>query len=154
MLCPYKGVFANMTTQNIRVMRRTLASAERTVRDRAESEARRLASMEREAWTEAHDRCLQLEKIRRQARARLAAIADGSPQRYPRERATAVIALREVARCEPRDSAAFTLLSFASARERLCFLRSGPAEREALLRATLARGGVFDDRGRFWEILR
>jgi hypothetical protein len=59
-----------------------------------------------------------------------------------------------VARCEPHDSAAYTILSFAGRRERLRYLRGSDAEREAMVRETLARGGVRDNLGYFQEILR
>jgi hypothetical protein len=87
-------------------------------------------------------------------RARLTALAEGAPQRRPREMWIGVQALRALNFFQPLADAAYTLLSFASARERLRFLRGGPAEREALLRDTLTRGGVLDHRGRFQEILR
>ena len=89
------------------------------LRERAAREARRVAEMERLAWRTARDRCLQLEKIHRNARRRLAAIAFGSPEQFAGERALAEAALRAVARWEPHDSAAYTILSFAARRDRL-----------------------------------
>ena len=113
-----------------------------------------MAEMERVAWRVARDRCLKLEEIRRNARRRIAAIADGSPEKFTGERALAEAALREVARCEPHDSAAYTILSFAARRDRLRYLRGSDAYREEMVRETLARGGVRDDRGHFQGIVR
>ncbi len=124
------------------------------LRERAAREARCIAEMERVAWRATRDRCLQLETIRRHARRRIVAIADGVPEKYAGERAFAVAALREVARCEPHDSAAYTILSFAARRDRLRYLRGSDADREAMVRETVARGGVRDDRGHFQEIVR
>ena len=133
---------------------RGLAPAGLDLRECAVREGHRVAEMERVAWRAARDRCLQLEKIRSNARRRIAAIAHGSPEKFTGERALAEAALREVARCEPYDSAAYTILSFAGRRERLRYLRGSDVDREALVRATLARGGVRDDREHFQEILR
>lgn len=125
-----------------------------SVRARAERAALRMAELERIAWREARDRCLQLEKIRRNAQRRVDALNQGSAERFLGERALAEMALREVARCEPRDSAAYTIVSFANLRDRLRFITGSDADRETLLRETLARGGVYDERGCFMEILR
>lgn len=113
-----------------------------------------MAEMERLEWRAARDRCLQLETIRRNAGGRIAVIACGAPEKFTGERGLAEAALREVARWEPYDSAAYTIVSFAVRRDRLRYLRANDAEREALVRATLARGGVRDDRGHFREIPR
>ncbi len=113
--------------------------------------------MERFAWRAARDRCLQLEKIRRNAQRRLdelASAAADSPEKFRGERAWAQAALREVARCEPHDSAAYTILSFSSRRDRLRYLRGSDEERAAMVRETLARGGVRDERGHFQEVVR
>jgi hypothetical protein len=149
-----------MTPQTSLIRRREGVPASRReaigvdLRERAAREARRVAEMERVAWRAARDRCLQLEKIRRNAQRRIAAIVAGSSEKFAGERAWAEAALREVARCEPRDSAAYTIISFAGRRDRLRYLRGSDADREALVRETLARGGVRDDRGRFQEILQ
>lgn len=142
-----------MTPQPSLIRRREGVPASRDLRERAAREARRIAEMERVAWRAARDRCLQLEEIRRNARRRIAAIADGFPEKYAGERAWAEAALREVARSEPYDSAAYTILSFAGRRERLRYLRGSDADREAMVREALARGGVRDDRGHFQEIV-
>ncbi len=122
--------------------------------ERARRAALRLTEMERAEWLAARNRCLQLEKIRTCARNRLATIRGGAPERFAGERALAEAALRDVAKWEPHDSAAYTILSFAGRRDRLRYLLANDADREALVRATLARGGVHDDRGRFQEISR
>lgn len=135
-----------MKPQSSRTRRREFLPAHRVLHERTEREACRVAEMERLAWLAARDRCLQLEKIRRNAKRRLAELSRGSPEKFAGERALAQAALREVARCEPHESAAYTILSFASRYDRLRYLRGSDAEREALVRETLARG-------RFQEIL-
>jgi len=139
--------------RDIVVLRRELAQAERKLRERAEREAVRLAEAERVAWRETREACLQLERIRRDANARFEAIRRGEQERFPAEYALAEMALREVETCELRDSAAYTIISFACLRERLRFLHGGP-EREALMHDALTCGGVYTERGYFQEILK
>jgi hypothetical protein len=141
------------TPQDILSLRRELAQAERTLRERAECEAVRLVEAERVARREAREDCLQLERIRRNANARLEAIRRGHRERFPAEHALAEMALRDIERWELRESAAYTIISFARLRERLRFLRGG-AEREAVMREALTCGGVYTERGYFQEILR
>lgn len=116
-------------------------------------EAVRLVEAERTAWIDAQDSCLQLEHIRRNAKARLSAIRSGSPERYSGERKLAEMALNDVQKIEPRDSTAYTIVSFARLRDRLRYLRGG-SEREAIMAETLKRGGVHTESGYFMEILR
>jgi hypothetical protein len=133
-------------------LRRELARAERILREKARSEAVRMAAAERIAWREAREKCLQLERIRRNAKARLSAICNGSPERFSGERTLAEMALNGVETWEMRDSAAYTVISFARLLDRLRYLRGG-TDREAVVAETLKRGGVYDDRGHFTEIL-
>jgi hypothetical protein len=138
----------------IGALQRQLAAINRRVAELAQQEACRIAALEHAEWLAAGDECRRLDKSRRNARARLTALAEGAPPRWPREMWIGVQALGALNFFQPPADAAYTLLSFASARDRLRFLRGGRAEREALLREILTRGGVFDDRGRFQEILR
>ena len=135
-------------------LQRQLAAIDRRIAELAQQEAGRIVALEHTEWLAAGDECRRLDKSRRNARARLTAVAEGAPKRWPREMWIAAQALHALNFFQPPADAAYTLLSFASARDRLRFLRGGPAEREALLRDTLTRGGVFDDRGRFQELLR
>ncbi len=139
--------------RDIVVLRRELAQAERELREKAEREAVRLAEAERVAWRETRENCLQVERIRRRATARIEAIRHGGRERFTGERALAVIAMREVEMWELRDSTAYTIVSFARLRDRFRYLRGG-AEREAVIRETLTRGGVNTERGYFQGILK
>lgn len=135
-------------------LQRQLAAIDRRIAERAQQEAGRIVALEHAAWLAAGDECRRLDTSRRNARARLTALAEGAAKRSPRELWIGVQALDALNFFQPRADAAYTLLSFSSARERLRFLRGSPAEREALLRDILTRGGVFDRRGRFQEIVR
>jgi hypothetical protein len=134
-------------------LRRELAQAERDLREKAEREAVRLATAERIAWLEVREGCLQLERIRRNANARLEVIQSGCLERFSGERSLAEMALLDVATWETRDSAAYTVISFARLRDRIRCLRGG-TEREAVMRETLTRVGVYTERGYFQGILK
>ena len=139
--------------RDIVALRRELAKAERELREKAEREAVRLVEAERVAWREARENCLQLERIRRHATARIETIRDGGRERFNGERALALMVTREVEMLELRDSTAYTIVSFARLRDRLHYLRGG-SEREAVIRETLTRGGVYTERGYFQGILK
>src|SRR6267143_369328 len=109
--------------RDIVALRRELAQAERGLRERAEREAVRLAEAEHVAWRDAREGCLQLERIRRDANARLEAIQGGGRERFPGERVLAEMALRDAEAWELRDGAAYTIVGFACRRDRLRFLR-------------------------------
>jgi hypothetical protein len=134
------------------VLRRELAQAERELLLRAGREAVRLAEAERVVWRKAQADCLQLERIRRNAKKRLEAIIAGDSERFAGERELAEMALRDVKTWELRSSAAFTIVSFACRRERLRYLRGG-SECEAIIRKASERGNVYTDQGYFQEIL-
>jgi hypothetical protein len=138
---------------NIVAQRRDLAHAERRLRVRAEREAVRLAEVEVLCWRDAQAACLQLERIRRQASARVEAIQGGEMERFSGERTLAEMALSDVESWELRDSTAYTIVSCARLRDRLRYLRGG-AEREVVMREALACGGVYTERGYFQEILK
>lgn len=146
-------VLSGSHPRDIAALRHELAQAERELRERAEHEAVLLAETERVAWREAREDCLQLERIRRDVTARTEVIRDGGRERFPGERALAGVVLRDVETLEFRDSTAYTIVSFACRRERLRFLRGG-AQRDAVLREALRRGGVYTERGYFQEILK
>jgi hypothetical protein len=134
-------------------LRRELSVAEQELREKAACEAERLAQAERITWREARESCLQLERIRRSATVRLKAIVTGSRERFPGERELAEMALREVDGWGLWDSTAYTVISFAGRRGRFRFLRGG-AEREAVIGEAVKRGGVYNERGHFIEVLR
>jgi len=137
-------------------------------RARAAREARRIAELEREAFRAAAERCHQLDDLWRKVTRRLDAIdQEGLPglrlgepgrksshERFLGERALAEMALRDIANWEIPASAAYTIVAFANLRERLRFMTGTDADREALVREALVRGGVYTDTGYFQEILR
>jgi hypothetical protein len=153
MTTPLSDSGTNPRHRDIVALRRELAQAERGLRERAEREAVRLANAERDEWRIARENCLQLERIRRDATARVIAIRAGGKTRFPDECALAELALRDVETWELHDSAVYTSISFAGRRIRLRFLRGG-ADREAVMGETLAHGGVYTGRGYFQEILK
>lgn len=123
-------------------MRTELAAAEKELRKRAEREAIRLAHLEHEEWLNAQERCLQLEQIRRDVMERLNAMRKGGSERFCGEADLVRMALDDLKTWELRDSAAYTIVSFANCRDRLRFLRGG-AERDAVLVETIKCGGVY-----------
>jgi hypothetical protein len=147
-------------------LRRELASAEQQLREHAARTADKLARDERAALNEAAENCRDYNHIRQKAEARLAAIRAGvilpgrqAPERFPGEARLAEMALREADKAD----AAYTIIGFASARERMryvlaCAQRDGAAHDsralDALLRETLDRGGVYTDRNFFREIVK
>ena len=139
-------------TARIVALRCELAQAERSLREKAEREARRLAVAEHCAWHEARDVCYAFDSIRRNANMRLQALCAGRPERFSGEGKLAEMALRHADHAD----AAYTLISFARLRDRLRYLRGG-SERETVVREALMGGGVYTDgcRGRhFQEIVR
>jgi len=123
---------------DILALRHALAHAERLLREKAESEAQRLAEAERIAYREARDACHTYDRIREKASVRLKAIRDGEQERFLGERRLAEMALRDAERAD----AAFTVISFARLQDRLRFLR-GASTREAVVSEALERGGVY-----------
>jgi hypothetical protein len=146
---PLSDSGTGVTPRDILVLRHELAQAEKTLRERAEGEAARLAEAERAAWRQAQADCFQFDRIRESAKARVSIIMAGSPERFPRERELAEMALRDAHRAD----ATYTVISFARLRDRLRYLRGG-ADRKAVMREALTRGGVYAERGYFQEILR
>lgn len=133
----------------VAALRRELAFAEHELRARAEREAVRLAEAERLALWEARDSCHGFDLIRPLVQKRLAAIRTGANERFTSERRLAEMALRDADRAD----ASYTVVSFASLRDRIRYLRGG-AERESVLREALERNGVYTERGYFQEILK
>jgi hypothetical protein len=135
--------------RNVLSLRHELAQAERVLRERAASEAVRLAEAESVAWREAQDMCFAFDRIRERVKARLQAINAGDRERFPCERKWAEMALHDAHLAD----ASYTLISFARLRDRLRYLRGG-ADRETVVREALKRGGVHTERGYFQEILK
>jgi hypothetical protein len=135
-------------------LRRQLAELERKIAEHAQRQAEQIAALEHLEWLVTGHECRRLDKLRPLVRRRVTALAEGAPERFPREMHSGILKLASLSHDAPLFDAAYTLLSFAGKRERLRFLRAGRAEREAILRQILVRGGVRDDRGRFQEILR
>jgi hypothetical protein len=130
-------------------LRRELAIAERQLRERAEREAETLTRAERAAWREARDACHAFDRIRSRVQARLSAIRAGASERFLGERRLCEMVLRDA----ERANAAYIIISFARRREKILYLHGG-VERDSVLRDTLKRGGVYGERGHFFETLR
>jgi hypothetical protein len=113
-----------------------------------------MAELERVSLIACADRCREQDRTLGYARRRIAEISRGVPERFNGERKLAEFALPLVERCALRFDVIYTVLAFGAIHDRWCYLRGGDAEREALIRSALARGGVYDDRGRFREIVR
>jgi hypothetical protein len=135
--------------RGIVTLRRELATAERELRERAARAAETLSRAERAAWREARDACHAFDSIRPRVEVRLAAFRAGASERFLVEQRLGEMALRDADRAD----AAYTIISFAGRRERLRYLRGG-AERDSVIRKTLERGGVYGERGHFFEVLR
>lgn len=147
--------YRRSSATHLESLERQLAAEKRRIAELAQQEAEQIAAQERAEWLAAGEECRRLDKELRNARARIAAVADGAPKRWPREIAMGVQVLGSYQNYFlPMADATYTLLSFAGKRERLRFLRAGREEREAMLREVLARGGVYNDRGFFQEIVR
>jgi hypothetical protein len=137
-----------VNAHDIVALRRELAHAERVLRERAEREARRLGESERIAWREARDSCWAFDRIREAANAGLETNLARGRERFPGECSLAEMALRDADRAD----VAYTVISFARLTDRLRYLRGG-ADREAVIRETFERGGVYTDayRGRHFH---
>ncbi|HUK30539.1 MAG TPA: hypothetical protein VLV89_05450 [Candidatus Acidoferrum sp.] len=137
-------------------MRRELANAELQVRQLAAKHGDILAQRERDACADALESCGTFDSIRPRATARLAEIREGvvlpgrkTPERFLGEARLAEMALREADLAD----ASYTILAFANARDQARYIRGG-AERDAVLRETMKRGGVYNDRKYFMGIVR
>lgn len=135
-------------------MRRNERSNQQTLRARAEREARYMADLERVSWSACLEQCRSCDRTLGYIRQRLAEISSGARERFAGERKLAEYALPQVEQWALRFDVIYTVLSFANLRDRWRYLRGSDAEREALIREVLERGGVFTDRGCFQEILR
>lgn len=137
-------------------MRRELANAELRVRQLAAKDSQILGERERTALLAARDACRIFDDIRSLAEARLAEIRAGAilpgrktPERFAGEARLAEMSLREADLAD----AAYTILAFANARDQARYIRGG-GKREAVLRETMKRGGVYNDRRFFMAIVR
>jgi hypothetical protein len=136
--------------------RSQLANAELRVRQLAAKDAKILDEHERAAFLEARDACRIFDGIRPRAEARLAEIRAGvvlpgrkAAERFAGEARLAEMALREADLAD----AAYTILAFANARDQARYMRGG-GKRDAVLRETLKRGGVYNDWKFFIGIVR
>ncbi len=134
---------------DIVALREQIAQAERDLRVKARTEAVLLAEAERSAWFEVQENCFSFDWIRLRAQECLEAIAHGKKERFLGEGRLAELALRDADRAD----AAYTVISFSRMSDRVRYLH-GSSEREAIINETLMRGGVFDERNKFMEILR
>ena len=127
--------------------------------------AEKLARDERAARLQALEDCRFYDRLRPRVEERLAAIREGvvppgkeTPERFPGEERLAELMLHK----SDLANAAFTVINFANRHDRLRYLRGGPAgggangnnDRDALLRETLERGGVYNDRNFFIEVIK
>jgi hypothetical protein len=136
--------------------RSQLANAELRLRQLAAKDARICLQRERAALLDARDACRFFDDLRPIAEARLAEIRAGvvlpgrkAPERFGGEARFAEMALREADLAD----AAYTILAFANARDQARFM-CGARQRDAVLRETLKRGGVYNDRKFFMAIVR
>jgi hypothetical protein len=136
--------------------RNQLANAELRVRQLAAKDAKILDEHERAALLEARDACGAFDNIRPRAAARLAEIRAGVvlPGRKTSERFLGEARLAEMAlRQADLADVAYTIIAFANARDQARYMRGG-GKRDAVLRETLKRGGVYNDRKFFMAIVR
>jgi hypothetical protein len=148
--------FRRKTIAGIAELRSQLASAERQLRELTEQHAGILKQREHAAWAEARDACLDYDRIRARAQVRVAQILDGvpvpgkhSPERFPGEMRLALMALCEADRAD----AAYTVISFGGTPEKVRYAQGGDA-RDSLLREAMERGGVYNERNYFVEVIR
>jgi hypothetical protein len=113
--------------------------------------ARALADAEFSAWLHARDKLHLLLALRRNAAARLLAIAGGGPPRFPGEAEIAWEVLKLVADDMARADAAYCLVSFAAPTERYAFVLH-PERREEMVESALQRGYVADEKGYRFQV--
>lgn len=113
--------------------------------------ARALADTEFSVWRDARDKLHLLLALRRNAAARLLALAGGGPPRFPGEAEIAWEVLKIVADEIARADAAYCLVSFAAPTERYAFVLH-PERREEMVQAALERGYVADEKGYRFQV--
>ncbi len=135
---------------NTAEVRRQLTEAKRKA-GRVKSATKKLQSLERDLLQTAREEVLSLHKLRRNAGARLTAMARGAMPRFLGESEVAWSALALVAGQELRAVARYTFLAFASPADRSHFALN-PCERERMVDAVLITGAVVDEKGRVMEV--
>lgn len=120
-------------------------------RAKTDHAARALADAEFSAWREARDNLHRLLALRRNAAARLLAIAGGAPLRFPGEVQVAWEVLKTVADGIARADTAYCLVSFAAPIERYAFVLH-PERRDEMVEAALERGYVADEKGYRFQV--
>jgi hypothetical protein len=123
----------------------------RVARVQARRNARTLVDAEFSVWRDARDNLLSLVALRRNAGARLLAIAGGATPRFPGEAEIAWEVLKIVADGMARADTAYCLVSFAAPIERYAFILH-PERREEMIEAALERGYVADEKGYRFEV--
>ncbi len=135
---------------NTSEMRRQLAEAKRKAQ-RVKAASQKLRKLEQVLLLAARDELLSLHKLRRNAGARLTAMARGAKPHFLDESEVAWSALALVAGQELRAVARYTFLAFASPADRSHF-ELNPCERERMVDAVLITGAVVDEKGRVMEV--
>ena len=131
-------------------VRQQLADFKRKAR-RVMIAAEKLRTLERELLLTAREELLGLHRLRRNAGARLTALANGKRPRFGGEEGVAWDALALTARNELRAATAYIVLAFGSERDRARFaLQVG--EREHMIDEALERGFVQADSGAITEV--
>ncbi len=135
---------------NTAEVRRQLAKAKKKAQ-RAKAATDKLHTLERTLLLDAREELLGLHCLRRNAGARLTAMARGAKPHFLGESELAWSALALVAGKELRTGARYTFLAFAAPADRMHFALN-PRERERMVDEVLATGAVVDEKGRVMEI--
>ena len=135
---------------NTAEVRQQLAEAKRKAQ-RVKTATKKLQTLERDLLLTACEEVLSLHKLRRNAGARLTAMARGAKPRFLGESELAWSALALVAGKELRALARHTFLAFASPPDRAHFALN-PRERESMVDAVLTTGEVVDEKGHVMEV--
>lgn len=131
-------------------VRRQLAEARRKAQ-RVNAAIKKLQRLEKHLLLDAREEVLGLNRLRRNAGARLAALRRGWQPRFLGESELAWSALALVAGQELRAAARYNFLAFASPADRTRFALN-PRERERIVDEVLTAGAVVDERGRVMEL--
>jgi hypothetical protein len=162
---PSKSKAQSGIAGDLAAARSQLANAELQLRQLAVKDSKILGEHERAALNEALDACRIFDDIRPVAEARLAEIRAGARrvgEKFPARAAGARTAERfageaslieKTLREADLADAAYTILAFAKARDQARYMCGG-SKREAVLRETMKRGGVYNDRKFFMGIVR
>lgn len=132
----------------------SLARRRREAREaaRLRAVANRLQAAEKLVLARARDNLQRLVELWRNAGARLAALHDGAPERFPEETEFAWAALQLVADHEVYAVAAYLRAAFGSEQDRAAFVLH-PERRAAMVDRVLEEGGLLTDRGHWLELV-